>query len=57
MSDIYLNIIILLVAVGIDLIIGEYPGPVHPTVWIGKTVSFAVSLISVVCAKYPPSSI
>ncbi len=42
MSDIYLNIIILLVAVGIDLIIGEYPGHVHPTVWIGKTVSFAV---------------
>ena len=42
MSDIYLNIIILLVAVGIDLIIGEYPGRVHPTVWIGKTVSFAV---------------
>ena len=25
-----------------DLIIGEYPGHVHPTVWIGKTVSFAV---------------
>ncbi|GIT13989.1 MAG: hypothetical protein CM1200mP35_08090 [Chloroflexota bacterium] len=42
MSDIYLNIIILLVAVGIDLIIGKYPGHVHPTVWIGKTVSFAV---------------
>jgi len=44
MSDIYLNIIILVVAVGIDLIIGEYPGRVHPTVWIGKTVSFAVKL-------------
>ena len=44
MADIHLNIIIFLSAVIIDLIIGEYPSRIHPTVWIGKTISLAEKL-------------
>ena len=44
MADVHLNIIIFLLAVIIDLIIGEYPSRIHPTVWIGKTVSLAEKL-------------
>ena len=44
MADIHLNIIIFLSAVIIDLIIGEYPSRILPTVWIGKTISLAEKL-------------
>ena len=33
-------LIMLLAAVAIDLIVGEPPNPLHPVVWIGKTISF-----------------
>jgi len=33
------NIFILALALAIDLIIGEYPAPVHPVVWMGRVIS------------------
>lgn len=34
------NIIVLLLALVIDLALGEPPRPVHPVVWMGKVISF-----------------
>lgn len=34
------NLLILFIALLIDLILGEPPNKLHPTVWMGKTISF-----------------
>ncbi|BBJ27994.1 adenosylcobinamide-phosphate synthase CbiB [Athalassotoga saccharophila] len=34
------NIYAFLIAIGIDLLIGEYPNVVHPVVWMGKIVKY-----------------
>ncbi len=34
------NIYAFLIAIGIDLLIGEYPNIVHPVVWMGKIVKY-----------------
>ena len=34
------GIIILLLALAIDLVLGEFPPPIHPVVWMGKAISF-----------------
>jgi len=34
------SLLILLVALAIDLALGEPPRPIHPVVWMGKVASF-----------------
>jgi adenosylcobinamide-phosphate synthase len=36
------NIIILLLALAIDLTVGEFPRPIHPVVWMGKVTSLGL---------------
>ncbi|MFQ6029951.1 MAG: adenosylcobinamide-phosphate synthase CbiB [Dehalococcoidia bacterium] len=38
------DILVLAVAVLLDLVVGEFPNRLHPTVWMGKTVSWAEKL-------------
>ena len=38
------SIIILLLALAIDLSIGEYPRPLHPVVWMGKVASLGLRI-------------
>lgn len=33
------NMIVLLIALAIDLTLGEFPRPMHPVVWLGKVIS------------------
>ena len=39
-----LDILVLAVAVLLDLTLGEFPNRIHPTVWIGRTVSWGEQL-------------
>ena len=38
------NIVVLPLALAIDLVIGEYPYPLHPVVWMGKVISWELKL-------------
>ena len=38
------NIIVLLLALAIDLTLGEFPRPVHPVVWMGKVISLELKV-------------
>ena len=38
------NIIVLLLALAIDLTLGEFPRPVHPVVWMGKAISLELKV-------------
>jgi adenosylcobinamide-phosphate synthase len=44
MLGIPLDILVLVLAVLLDLAVGELPPRLHPTVWIGKTISWAEKL-------------
>ena len=39
-NSIYMLLTILLFALAIDLLIGEFPVKLHPVVWIGNIISF-----------------
>ena len=38
------NVAILPIALLIDLVIGEYPAPLHPVVWLGQVISWELKL-------------
>jgi len=38
------NIVVLLLALVVDVILGEYPRPIHPVVWMGKLISAELRL-------------
>ena len=45
MTAVYLDLLVLALALAIDLLFGEPPVRIHPTVLIGKTISAANSVL------------